>query len=500
MKKLFIIVALILVLATGCTNRKTPVSSAPTVTPAGETNKPTENTPTPTVTTTPTATTPPTATATPSATPASVQFSLKVIGVDAQDGDAVLIDAAYFNVSKTAQRGYTVANNASLNVKLEAHASDERKFVGWYEDANCEKTLASDAAFDLQLTAEQIKKLEKTIYVKFESDDTSKVSESDIDVLQQFVGTTAIADLFEKVYDLGYKCCFTVELDKQSTSPWGTILKIEKSSDSQGELVKIIASANGKHEGNKLAKEYSEDELNKTKIETVTLGVTYSDKFTRRQGNMELPYEAPYYDIYLAEKLSEVYKYCDSEYNENGELIRRIKYYDNNECVIEEVTYLEKKEYTNIYGLGESGTVKFRVDYYSATNGKSSDEKKLIAYEIFVKEYEKSFNLGGQELWEDDSRFGDALDLLFPDSYVPYIMSSDSGKLFRADGSLQSTVDGNDSSLAFSAESWDYVVKEYDANGKQVNEAICDGPGGVDFVILVDRYGQKTIKEDVITD
>lgn len=514
MKKLFLIIAIILVVATGCKDRNANITSAPTSVPTGDVAKPTENTLTPTATPTSTPTATPTLkptatpTARPTATPSVFALSLNVCMVDEDGDDTFLIDDSAFERGEKATKVFYIINGKSVKVRFEGRPGENRKCIGWYEDEACTKLLSSDPVYNLELTPELGKLGEKNIYVRFSPDYTLTVADADITELQKFVGTTALADTYKKICDLGYRLGFALELDENSAEPWGTILKIEKSSDDIGELFKITASGNERDgvgyeyaygyakeysaddlKKYTLVKDYSADELNKGKIEAVTIGQIYEDKFTRVQEKEEYPlYTNEYLSWVIEDKVLDGCNFYDDEYNENGDLIRRIKYYDNNECVIEEVTYLEKKEYVDKYGLSKVGIAKFRVDFYSATKGKSSDEKELITYAIFEQITDEKCLKSDWELLEYGRDRENSF--LFGESYSMYDFS---GKLFRADGTLQSTIDGGVCSITGTAGGWSYDVNAYDENEKQINEACCDEAGGVDFVIEFDRYGQATI-------
>ncbi len=296
-----------------------------------------------------------------------------------------------------------------------------------------------------------------------------------VDALQNFIGSTDLGGLIEKMVELDIITESDFELDASSTQPWGSILNIENTSDEKKILVTV--SGHGEREGYKVAKEYTQEELNRTKPATVIVGQDLGGKEKVLKDNRY--FEPGYYpstDMYSYED----YNSWDCEVNEYGDIIRVIKYYDDNQCVIEDITYLEKIEYVDYYGLGSVKETKIRVDYYSATYGKSSDEKQLMSYEV-ISQYCESAT---PDLIYDNYDIA----LLCPG----WNYGSESGSLYRADGTLQSTMEtyAKIPMLAATMHGWD--VKTFDEEGKEINHGYFD-TDSPEWDLTIDRYGRKTV-------
>lgn len=279
----------------------------------------------------------------------------------------------------------------------------------------------------------------------------------------------------------GYKIEWVPESDK----PDGTILSVEEHEmtvvDGYSDTVIYVAGKERETEvlppTEKLIGEYHEEDLNKTKLPVITLGTDYNNIPTDKknvydENNYVL---REYGDAYG--NGGDPYLYFDCEYNSDGKLIRKIKYYADNRVVIEEYTYLEKKCWNDIFGLWEKGTAKVRCDYYDATVGKTSDEKTPAGYSVI-----ESFYSGASEYSDRDmeiTNFG-------------IFYSWEEISVYRADNTLQAIWSTDRSMRIGDASNYSYSFELYDKNGKNPKKYTC---GHYDFndMVLVDEYGFVTI-------
>ncbi len=426
MKKLLLLIAIVLVLATGCADRDAKVSPAATTAP----------------TETPAATTAPTETPTPTEVPV-----IDIIITDLED------------FVGTIEHGNMVRKYMRLT---------ENKSIYLDEICDSESELPWGTITGFSKVSENV--------IGFKISNGYKFAKN---LYKEGMTIDEFAKLIEdgKGYD--------IEWVPESDKPDGTILSVEeyKMDIVVGYAATVIRVAGKERETDvlpsteKLIGEYYEEDLNKTKLPVITLGTDYNnipaEKQTVHDENHHVLRE--YGDAYG--NGGDPYLYYDCEYNSDGKLIRKIKYYADNRVVIEEYTYLEKKCWSNAFGLWEKETEKVRCDYYDATVGKTSDEKTPAGYEVFVTYFSGAGDYNDRDM--EITNFG-----------VGYSWSESS--VYRADNTLQAIWSVDSSMRVGDASNCDYSFELYDKNGKNPKKYTC-GHYDFDDMVRIDEYGLVTI-------